>query len=196
MFHMDKLGSVVAMSNATNGQLPANAGPFAYDAFGNCTTGGGACSATATPYLYTGQRFDPETGLYYYRARCYLPTLGRFCQTDPVGYGDGQNWYLYTHDDPTDNTDPKGLYTLSCDSSNPHTIQTCQTAAGEFETQRQANLNSDDPDVRAAAEALGDPGKYNHVVVAFRSQHDVDRAAGQATWGKHRRCHNGQGSRR
>jgi hypothetical protein len=30
-----------------------------------------------------------ETGLYYYRARYYNPYIGRFMQTDPVGYGYG-----------------------------------------------------------------------------------------------------------
>jgi len=40
MFHYDKLGSVVSMSNASNGQLASNGGPFLYDAYGNCTLGG------------------------------------------------------------------------------------------------------------------------------------------------------------
>ena len=101
MFHVDKLGSVVAMSNAGNGQLATNGGPFLYDAYGNCTSGGSPCSTAGTPYLFTGQRFDPETGLYFYRARCYSPSLGRFCQTDPVGYGPDINWYDYVDDDPT-----------------------------------------------------------------------------------------------
>jgi len=108
MFHVDKLGSVVAMSNAGNGQLATNGGPYLYDAYGNCFTSGSPCSTAGTPYLFTGQRFDPETGLYYYRARCYSPSLGRFCQTDPVGYEDDLNWYDYVGDDPTDKTDPTG----------------------------------------------------------------------------------------
>jgi RHS repeat-associated protein len=35
----------------------------------------------------------PELGLYYYKARMYSPTLGRFMQTDPIGYKDGINGY-------------------------------------------------------------------------------------------------------
>ena len=45
--------------------------------------------------VYTGRRIESETagggaaemsGLYYYRARMYSPTLGRFIQPDPIGY--------------------------------------------------------------------------------------------------------------
>jgi len=35
------------------------------------------------PFLFTGRRFDTDTGLYYYRARYYNPYIGRFLQTDP-----------------------------------------------------------------------------------------------------------------
>jgi RHS repeat-associated protein len=52
-----------------------------------------------------------ETGLYYYRARYYSPALGRFLQTDPVGYQDDLNSYLYVHDDSLNRQDPSGLYT-------------------------------------------------------------------------------------
>ena len=42
-------------------------------------------------------------------ARIYSPTLGRFLQTDPIGYGDGLNWYNYVGIDPVNATDPSGL---------------------------------------------------------------------------------------
>ena len=128
MFHYDKLGSVAAMSNAGNGQLTTNGGPFLYDAYGNCTSGGVPCSTAGTPYLFTGQRFDPETGLYYYRARCYSPSLGRFCQTDPVGYSDDLNWYAYVGNDPTDQTDPTGETAITCSLSQATGVGTCTSS--------------------------------------------------------------------
>jgi len=56
------------------------------------------------PFLFTGRRFDIETGLYYYRARYYNPYIGRFLQTDPVGYG-----YGYCGNNPLGRVDPFGL---------------------------------------------------------------------------------------
>ena len=45
-------------------------------------------------------RLDPESGLYYDRARYYAPALGRFLQTDPIGTSGGINLYAYVGNDP------------------------------------------------------------------------------------------------
>ena len=55
------------------------------------------------------QAWLPEAGLFYYKARMYSPTLGRFLQTDPIGYADGLNWYNYVGGDPINSVDPLGL---------------------------------------------------------------------------------------
>ena len=110
-FHQDKTGSVIAMSD-TSGNIATNNGvadgPYTYDAYGNCLIGGAACSG-GVPFKYTGRRYDPETGLYFNRARFYSAAIGRFLQTDPIGYGPDLDWYTYAGNDPTDMTDPWGL---------------------------------------------------------------------------------------
>ncbi|CAB3764576.1 RHS repeat-associated core domain-containing protein [Paraburkholderia humisilvae] len=50
-----------------------------------------------------------KLGLYYYKARMYSPGLGRFLQTDPVGYQDDLNWYAYAKNNPINLTDPGGM---------------------------------------------------------------------------------------
>jgi RHS repeat-associated protein len=99
-FHTNRQGSVVAMS-ADSGTIAE--GPHAYDAYGN------GAPATGAPFKYTGRRLDPETGLYYYRARYYSPTMGRFLQVDPVGMTPDLNLYAYAGNDSANHSDPSGL---------------------------------------------------------------------------------------
>ena len=53
-------------------------------------------SATANgTNLFAPQEFASETSLYYYRARYYDPTTGRFIREDPVSFMGGINFYTY-----------------------------------------------------------------------------------------------------
>src|SRR5438876_8552 len=61
------------------------------------------------PSRYTGRESHPEPGLYYYRARYYHPSAGRFMSEDPTGFKGGVNFYPYAANDPTDQTDPMGF---------------------------------------------------------------------------------------
>ena len=69
-------------------------------------------------FQYTGQAWLPELGMYYFKARIYSPTLGRFMQSDPIGYSDGINWYNYVGSDPVNGTDPSGLLCQSVTGSH------------------------------------------------------------------------------
>ena len=53
-------------------------------------------------------RLDPETGLYYDRARYYDALEGRFISRDPYGYATDMNMYEYVMIRPTDFADPTG----------------------------------------------------------------------------------------
>jgi RHS repeat-associated protein len=53
---------------------------------------------------------DPETGLYYYRARYYDPSVGRFLSEDPMQFQGGINFYRYTSNNPIIGRDPFGLW--------------------------------------------------------------------------------------
>lgn len=98
----DYQGSVVGASDGT-GALISGSSPNTYDEYG--VPG----AANQGRYQYTGQIWIPELGLYHYKARTYSPTLGRFLETDPIGYADDLDLYAYVGDDPVDKTDPLGL---------------------------------------------------------------------------------------
>jgi RHS repeat-associated protein len=65
-------------------------------------------------FIFTGQRFDPETQTYYYKERCYVPVWGRFISCDPAPFlAGGLNPYLYVAGMVPAALDPSGRSWLS-----------------------------------------------------------------------------------
>lgn len=102
-YHYDGLGSVVALSDSAGDTVQT----YEYSVYGQVAAEDP--DFLTNPYMFTGRRFDLETGLYYYRARYYNPHIGRFMQTDPVGYSAGINLYLYCSNNPLVFVDPSGF---------------------------------------------------------------------------------------
>jgi len=97
--YADHLGSVIATADAA-GKVSAS---LTYGPWGEPDT------STGPRFRYTGQQMLGPLNLYYYKARMYSPALGRFLQTDPVGYAADTNRYAYVRNRPTDANDPSGL---------------------------------------------------------------------------------------
>ncbi len=108
--YADQQGSIVAVTDSAGNETAIDS----YDEYGIPDDSSAASLATKGRFRYTGQAWLPELGMYYYKARMYSPTLGRFMQTDPIGYGDGMNMYRYVHDDPINGTDPTGSNMYVC----------------------------------------------------------------------------------
>ena len=100
----DVLGSVTALTDE-NGTIEQK---YEYGVFGNVVSQVGSVENLFT---YVGREYDKETGNYYYRARYYDPSTGRFLKPDPLGFwGMDENLYSYQHNNVTNFTDPYGLF--------------------------------------------------------------------------------------
>jgi RHS repeat-associated protein len=108
-YGFDGHGSVRFLTDAL-GQVTDT---YDYDAFGNLiaqTAAGG----TPTPnlYLFAGEQFDPDLGLYYLRARYANPDTGRFWSMDGFEGSSADplslHKYVYCANNPVNRVDPSG----------------------------------------------------------------------------------------
>ncbi len=105
-FLCDHLGSAIALTDDAGNILSE----YEYDAWGNIIKEVGEIE---NPFRYTGREWHEESGLYYYRARFYDPTIGRFLSEDPIGIISinpfTSNRYAYVENNPQGYIDPLGL---------------------------------------------------------------------------------------
>ena len=113
-YHADDLGSVMAVTDDVGATLER----YAYHDFGaprilapDGTPRAG--SLIGNPYMFTGRRFDGETGWYYSRTRYLDPVSGRFTTRDTIGIwadaGNLGNGYAYVGHNPASMIDPTGM---------------------------------------------------------------------------------------
>jgi RHS repeat-associated protein len=122
-YEADGLGSVTSLT----GTAGAVVNSYTYDSFGKKIASSGSLT---NPLQYAGREFDNESSLYYYRARYYDPTTGKFLSEDPLRFSGGMNFYAYVKNDPADLADPYGL---KCTQVSPWTQVPNMSAPGPLQ---------------------------------------------------------------
>jgi RHS repeat-associated protein len=103
-YHQDGVGSVVNLTDASGNVAKG----YTYKSFGEVHQETGSM---IQPFTFTGREYDPQSGLYFYRARYYDPRAGRFVTKDPIGFlGGDVNLYRYVQNNPLNYRDPLGLW--------------------------------------------------------------------------------------
>jgi RHS repeat-associated protein len=100
----DNLGSVRMLVDSSGN----NKDQLTYDSYGNILTE--TNSANGDRFKFTGRESDSEIGQYFYRARYYGPSIGRFESEDPLDFASGDtNLFRYVSNAPNQFSDPSGM---------------------------------------------------------------------------------------
>ena len=104
-YHYDPIGNVLFISD-TSGNINTS---YVQEGFGNVI----ATNGSPNNYFHlTTKEQDPYCGLYYFNARWYDPSVGRFISKDPIGIRGGINLYCYALNNPLTRIDPLGYTSL------------------------------------------------------------------------------------
>ncbi len=182
--HRDRLGSVIARTNGGG----AVTDRYEYGPYGE------SAALSGTNFGFTGQRFDAESGLYFYKSRYYSPAIGRFLQPDIIGYEGGLNLYQYADSEPLNYVDSCGCAPIEDEegilprdedeSSGSYKFRNETTGGGEFADEGRKSRKMYG---RTIEDNPRDPGTYKGVRTDYDGQgKDVyDRVNKQ----KHQKLH-------
>jgi len=85
---------------------------ISYDSFGKVLNQTNASASDR--FLFTARELDAATQQYFYRARYYNASTGKFIQQDPIGFeGLDVNLFRYANNSPTNGIDPSGTVALN-----------------------------------------------------------------------------------
>jgi RHS repeat-associated protein len=73
-------------------------------------------------FFFTGQRYDDQTGMYYYRHRYYEPRSGRFVSRDRLQAAESLDLFEYALNSPAYLVDPFGLESITATIEESHFV--------------------------------------------------------------------------
>jgi RHS repeat-associated protein len=105
-FSHDQIGSTRLVTSSSG----TSQATYTFDSYGNLVASTGTIT---NPFRFAGEYQDPESGLYYVRARYYAPGVAQFISRD-AAVGLTREPYGYVADNPINATDPSGLCGPPC----------------------------------------------------------------------------------